>query len=192
MSFHTRQRGRSLRFTTWFAVGLIGSPNAGSRHSPTKLPSGAMINESEASGMCIGRMRRKGTLGGVVMSPQTRMSPPRRSSQKTSNERWNSVPSSATPSKVARQSCSERVRSISEASASYVHARKRLRYSARIKRFSSASIFCRRTAAVTGPPPKDSELKTRVTGGSRSPLGYPTSCCTTVNDSDREKAGERK
>jgi hypothetical protein len=29
------------------------------------------------------------------------------------------------------------------------------------------------TAAVTGPPPQNYDFKTRVTGGSRSPLGYP-------------------
>jgi len=28
------------------------------------------------------------------------------------------------------------------------------------------------TTAVTGPPPKDYDLETRVTGGSRSPLDY--------------------
>ena len=34
-----------------------------------------------------------------------------------------------------------------------------------------------RTTAVTGPPPKNCDFKTRVIGGSRSPLGYmPLSC----------------
>jgi hypothetical protein len=32
----------------------------------------------------------------------------------------------------------------------------------------------RRTAAVTGPPPKDFDFKTREIGGSGSPLCYPT------------------
>ena len=33
-------------------------------------------------------------------------------------------------------------------------------------------VVCRRTTAVTGPPPKNYDFKTRVIGGSRSPLGY--------------------
>ena len=33
------------------------------------------------------------------------------------------------------------------------------------------------TVAVTGPPPRDYDFKTRVIGGSRSPHGYRTSTC---------------
>jgi hypothetical protein len=36
---------------------------------------------------------------------------------------------------------------------------------------ASEGYFKRITLAVTGPPPKNHDFKTRVTGGSHSPLG---------------------
>jgi hypothetical protein len=41
---------------------------------------------------------------------------------------------------------------------------------------ASEGYFKRITTAVTGPPPKNYDFKTRVIGGSRSPLCYPITC----------------